>query len=262
MAKRFVYTKQHLEFLRAGYKKMSYSELTIAFNEKFNLDKSADTIKSTMTNHGIKSGRSTGAYKKGVPQVFTMEQKQWFIDNYPSFTRKALTVEFNRVFNESRKESQIIAFLKNNGIKSGRTGHYKKGSVSWNKGSKGTGLCKANSGSFKKGQKAHNWVPVGTERVVEGGYIEVKTAEPHEWTQKHRIVYESVHGPIPPNHKVRFKNGDPSDIDPDNLFLVNHAEHQHLNNLGFKDHPEENKDTLILIAKVRDKTNRVIEQSN
>ncbi len=256
MAKRFVYTDEHIEFLRAGYQQMSVIKLTEAFNARFNFNKSRDTIKATLTNHGIKCGRGTGELMKGKPKVFTPEQKEWFIKNYPLFTRKELTIEFNRAFNENRKMSQVVAFLKNNKIKSGRTGYFKKGQASWSKGTKG--VLKANSGSFKKDQTAHNWMPVGRERIVEGGYIEVKVAEPHQWVAKHRILWEETHGPIPEKHKVRFKDGNPANITIDNLFLVNHAEHQHLNNLDYKNHADEHKDTVLLIARVRSKTNEVL----
>lgn len=129
MTKQFTYSDEHIEFLRTGYMQMSVIKLTKAFNEKFNLNKSADTVKSTLKNRGIKCGRSTGQLKKGQPQIFTLEQKQWFIENYPLLSRKAITVEFNRVFNESRTESQVVGFLKRNKIQSGRAAHFKKGQM-------------------------------------------------------------------------------------------------------------------------------------
>lgn len=186
---------------------------------------------------------------------FTAEQKQWCIENYPNFTRKELAVAFNIAFNETRKLSQVISFLKNHKITSGRTGCFVKGRKSWNDGVKG--VMKSNSTSFKKGHRPHNYLPVGTERVVKGGYVEVKTADPDVWTQKSRIVYESVHGPLANNVKVRFRDGNPGNLDPDNLFVVNNAEHIYLTRLGFKTKPEASKDTVILIAKLQAKTNDV-----
>ncbi len=258
MAKQFRYTREMIEFLHQGFMQMSVSKLTVKFNQHYGLDKSPETIASTLKNRGIKCGRSCGQLSKGIPRAFTLEQKAWCIENYPKYSRKALTAEFNRVFNESRRLTQIVAFLKNNKITSGRDGYFKKGNKSWSTGTRG--LLKANSGSFKKGMVPHNHKPVGSERVVEGGYIEVKTAEPCTWTPKSHLIWQAEHGPVPKNHNLRYKDGDPGNLDLNNLFLVNHAEHQLLNNMGFKDYPAETKDTLILIARVNNKTNEVMKR--
>jgi hypothetical protein len=194
-----------------------------------------------------------------MSKFFTDQHKQWCIENYPKLSRKALTEAFNFAFSESRKVSQITAYLKNNKIKSGRTAHFVKGQKGWNTGTKG--VCKANSGSFKKGQRPHNWMPIGTERIIEGGYIEVKTAEPHEWTAKHRVAYSEKYGAIPKGQNVRFRDGNVTNYDLDNLFLASNAEHQRLNTMGFKHHPSETKDSLILIAKVQTRIDAVTKEN-
>lgn len=58
------YTPEQLDFLRAGYKQMPVKELTSAFNAAFETRKFPCQIRSTLKNHGIKSGR-TGRFYKG-----------------------------------------------------------------------------------------------------------------------------------------------------------------------------------------------------
>jgi len=258
MAKRFIYSEEQLKFLRVNYPLMGLVELTTLFNTEFKLSKSKETIKTTMTNHNIKCGRGTGELTKGRLKLFTNEQKKWFEEHYPLNTRSQLTIKFNQVFNQQKTEEQVIAFLKNHKIKSGKTGYFLKGSKSWNTGTKG--IMKKNSGSFKKGRTPENWVPIGTERTVKGGYIEIKTAEPHTWTQKHRIIFEEAYGPIPENHNIRFKDGDPANIDPSNLVMVNKSEHHILTQLNLKDQADEHKDTVILIARVKSKAIRMMNR--
>lgn len=40
------------------------------------------------------------------------------------------------------------------------------------------------------------------------------------WVQKHRLVWESVHGKIPKGKLIIFLDGDRSNFDPDNLYCI------------------------------------------
>lgn len=250
--KAFKYTDEHIKFLTAAYMKMSVAGVAAEFEKEFGISKTPKAISSALKSRGIKCGRGTGELAKGVSKLFTPEQVQWFKDNYPLLSRRDLTAAFNKKFSQAREEKQIVAFLKNNKIQSGRTAHFKKGQIPWSKGTKG--VLKANSGSFKKGQYAHNHLPIGSERKVRDGYIEVKVAEPHKWVSKQRIIWEERNGPIPANHNIRFRDGNPENFEPDNLFMVNRSEHQVLNAMNFIHQPEEIKDTTLLLARISSKT--------
>ena len=250
--KAFRYSDEHIAFLAEGFMSMSPSSLAKEFLDKFGIEKSPTQIHSALKARGIKCGRGSGELAKGVSKLFTPDQVLWFKDNYPLLSRRDLTAAFNKKFNQAREEKQIVTFLKNNKIQSGRTAHFKKGVPSWSKGTKG--VLKANSGSFKKGQHAHNHLPIGSERKVRDGYIEVKVAEPHKWVSKQRIVWEKHNGPIPANHNIRFRDGNPENLDPDNLFMVNRSEHQALNAMKFIHQPDEIKDTTLLLARISSKT--------
>lgn len=252
---RFVYTLEHIAFLSAHFKVMSCEDLTQTFNKEFGFNKSVATIKATLSNHKITSGRKTGHLKKGTPKIVNAEQKQWIIDNYPKMSAIDTTKELNRIFDKNLTLRQFKTFVKNHSIQSGRTGTFSKGYKSWNEGTKG--LMKPNKTSFKKGNKPHNYSLIGTERITKDGYIEVKTAEPKTWTAKHHIIWEQHNGPLPKGAIIRFKDSDPTNLDPSNLIKMNRSEHHFLNKLNLKDCADEHKDTVILIARVQSKTAEV-----
>ena len=52
------YSAEQIEFLRAGYQEMSVRELTKAFNAKFGTERTFTQIRSAVTNHGLRSGRT------------------------------------------------------------------------------------------------------------------------------------------------------------------------------------------------------------
>lgn len=252
----FRYTDEHIAFLTKGYMEMGVIKLADKFNKAFGLDKKPSQIKSILKNYKIKCGRGTGELMKGVPKSVTPEQLEWVKLNCPNLSRIQLTEQFNKLFNESKTKAQLVALVKNHKFKSGRTGHFEKGVPSWSKGTKG--VLKANSGSFKKGQTPHNWVPVGSKRVNSYGYHDTKVAEPNVWVGDHILLWEKHNGPIPINHNVRFIDNDRNNVTINNLILVNKSEHQYLTLNNFSDQPEELKDTVLLVSRIQAKTNQLV----
>ena len=47
----------------------------------------------------------------------------------------------------------------------------------------------------------------------------------HGRKQKHRVVWEQAHGPIPEGYLVKFKDGNRMNCSIDNLYLVSRADH-------------------------------------
>lgn len=89
---------------------------------------------------------------------------------------------------------------------------FKPGHASWNKGLKGwSSGGRTHAFQFRKGQKPHNWVPIGTERISKDGYRERKVTDtgypPHDWKGIHRLNWIEANGPIPAGHCVAFKDG-------------------------------------------------------
>ena len=59
------YTELQLIFLRRGYRNLTIRELTRAFNDLFEEDRTEQMIKATLKRHGFGSGR-TGNFEKGI----------------------------------------------------------------------------------------------------------------------------------------------------------------------------------------------------
>ncbi len=256
---RFIYSAEHLDFIREGYKQTGIPELTAAFNLAFGLDKTQQQIKAVIKNNRFTCGRKQGRLTKGRYRSYTPEQAEFIKQGYQKWSLEELTKQFNAHFGADKTESQIRCFTRNHGIKSGRTGHFEKGQASWNTGTKG--VMKPNSGSFQKGSRPVNHRPVGSERVNVEGYIEIKTAEPNVWDLKQRVVYEREHGPIPEGHNVRFRDGDRLNCEPDNLVLVDNRENALLNQRYKMNHqPLEHRDTLVLLARLDVKAARLTER--
>ena len=92
---------------------------------------------------------------------------------------------------------------------------------------------------FRKGHMPTNHREVGSERINIYGYIEVKVAEPNVWRQKHRLVWEQEHGPIPEGYNIQFRNGDRQDLRICNLYLISRADQMRNENSLSARYPEE-----------------------
>lgn len=259
MAK-FTFTPEMYEYATSLYSKISISEATKLFNERFGTDREPQQLRGNMKARGFRNGRTTGEIMKGVSKLFSPEQIQFMKDNYAKLGRQGLTDALNAKFNTQFKKSQLVGYLKANKINSGRTGHYKKGVSSWSKGTKG--VLKANSGSFKKGDVPHNVKSVGSERVSVDGYLEIKVKGSKAWKLKHRVVYEQHFGKLCPGDVIRFKDDNRLNIGPSNLIKVSRAEHHFLNRLGYSQADIELKPTLELLAKLQAKTSEIKHAEN
>lgn len=108
-------------------------------------------------------------------------------------------------------------------------GTFSKGHIPWNKAKRL--LNWANKTSFCKGHKPHN--------TKYDGYISIRHTHerPYKWIRVaegkfillHRYVWEQHYGPIPPNHNVRFKDGDAMNCSIENLFLVSKTKNMDMN---------------------------------
>ena len=120
-----------------------------------------------------------------MSNAFTPEQIAWLREHAPGTYFAPLTDEFNRVFGQSRSQAAIVSacFYRGfgNGLKSknledlevkGKKYRFKPGYVPPNKGVKGyvtddpRKLANMQKTQFKKGQRATNYLPVGSIRYT------------------------------------------------------------------------------------------------
>ena len=104
---------------------------------------------------------------------------------------------------------------------------FQKGLIPWNKATRG--IMKVNDGSFKKGQKPKNKMPIGMERTrkMHDGSIRyfVKIKEPNIWKARARFIWENVWGDIPKGYIIHHKDTDPQHDEIENLDCLTRAEH-------------------------------------
>ena len=173
-------------------------------------------------------GRPLGVKNKGPQHIWSDEEKQYLAEITPGRGYKEIQSMMSCKFGFDYTHHQIKGAITRNKLNTGRTGRFEKGHATWNKGTKG--LTKANVTSFKKGQKPHNYKPLGSERIVKDGYCEVKVSDTgRRWRPKHVLIYEKHHGKVPKGSAVIFLDGDKRNFDIDNLYLVTRSQLAMLN---------------------------------
>ena len=158
-----------------------------------------------------------------MKKIFNQEHKMWIEKNATGIRNEKLTEMFNKKFNMNLTVGQIKKFK-----------HFHK---------------------ISSGLKSCN-LPVGSERNSKG-YILIKVAEPDVWIEKHRFIYEKVHGKIPKGYKLIFADGNKENLKIENLILVTDSEAliMNTNKLIYED--AELTKTGSLIAKLIDKNNKM-----
>ena len=173
-------------------------------------------------------GRPLGVENKGPRHIWSDEEKQHLAEITPGRGYKEIQSMMSCKFGFDYTHHQIKGAITRNKLNTGRTGRFEKGHATWNKGTKG--LTKANVTSFIKGQKSHNYKPVGSERITKDGYCEIKVSDTgRRWRPKHVLIYEKHHGKVPKGSAVIFLDGDKRNFDIDNLYLVTRSQLAMLN---------------------------------
>lgn len=113
---------------------------------------------------------------------------------------------------------------------------------------------------FKKGNKPHNILPIGSERVTKDGYIEVKVRKRGKrWELKHRVVWRKKNGEIPKGYNVQFKDGNRQNCDINNLYLISRREQMKSQNSMYCRYP---KDLQLAMSANRILKRRINKQLN
>ena len=178
---------------------------------------------------------------------FTPEQIAWLREHVQGTPFAQLTDEFNRVFGQSRSRVAIVSACFYRGIGNGLSGEgladkgkeyrFKPGHTPANKGIKGyttndpRKLASMRKTQFKKGQRAANYLPVGSIRYVEktGCLIKVQDSGPYNarWKPGGRFLWNRYHpdDPVQKNDRITYADGNPQNLDRDNLVKLTGAEY-------------------------------------
>ena len=242
-----VYTQEMQDFILDNYEGISTKELTARFNETFGVEFRASQIRAYKSNHHLRSGGQKG-FPSGTSKTYPDEIKLFIYENHKGVGPSEMPELVEKAYGVRYTASQMKGFYGRYGLNSGVTGRFEKGHPSHNKGKKGQCAPGCEKGWFKKGHMPQTHREVGSERVNIYGYIEVKVAEPNKWRAKHHLVWEEHNGPIPKGHIIYFKDGNPQNIDIENLRLVSRKVHAVMNHTGLSGFTGERQEAAFQIA--------------
>ena len=177
---------------------------------------------------------------------YNEEHVAWLAANISGCHFKDLTAMFNERFGFALSVPAMVSLADRHGLHNGidtrlnntwlgQVGvphQFHKGFIPWNKGQKGINYPGMAATQFKKGQKAANWMPVGSERVNADGYVDVKIQDGQlqkNWKGKHIMIWEAAHGPVPPSHCLIFADRNKLNVTLENLILVSRKQLVRLN---------------------------------
>ena len=194
-------------------------------------------------------------------KLFTEEQEKYLKEIYLDKFNQDIADMINEKFSTNFNVGHIIRAKYRLGLKSGyiktrpNKGQFVKGQKPIYILPKGTRLSP--NTEFKKGNKPHNWKPLGSERICsKDGYILVKVADGQlqkNWKAKHKVIWEEHNGPIPKGHAVVFLDRDITNVNIENLALVTRSELLIINRQKLMTQDRELSKSGIMIAKLHEK---------
>jgi hypothetical protein len=158
-------------------------------------------------------------------QRWTPEADAQLAALYPTLRAGEIARRMGRARCSIKNRVYVLGLKKPEGATN--SGRFMPGQKSWNKGMKGVN-CGGKATQFKPGhlggRGAQLRQPIGTERLSKEGYLQRKVNDDRvfckRWRFVHVMVWEEANGPVPQSHVIGFKNGDKTDIRPDNLECI------------------------------------------
>lgn len=267
---RIPYSQTEMQWLKIN-RAMVISDYHRAFCAAFRrVDVTAPHLHSLRKREGWLVGRAPGRFA-GRRRLFSKTEVEWLRDNCtlpPTEYLSQFLIEFSRT---DVTAAQIKTLRKAQGWKTGRTGHFEKGTAPWSKGKK----LPFNPGSartqFKKGVSPLNTKYAGHERVRKAdGYIEISVEEttPHtgferRYVLKHKWLWEQKHGPVPDGMALKCK-GHRLNTDPANWELVPRGLLPRLNGKsgrGYDAAPDDLKPMIMAVAKLEHRVRERAERT-
>ena len=222
-------------------------------------DVSAMNLHGLRKRKGWKVGRESSRYA-GRHWKFSPAEIAWLGANCTlplADLHRGFCAEFRR---EDITKSALHSMRKRMGWKTGRTGQFGKGSVSWNQGKKlGNNPGSART-QFRKGQIPHTARGAGHESTDDNGYVWLIVDAPNPHTgaatrrvQKHKWLWEREHGPVPKGCVLKCLDGNKANTSPANWEAVPTGLLPRLNGKSGRNYdraPAELKPTIMAVAKL------------
>lgn len=182
-----IYKDVHVDFIRQNYYLCVDSiELTHKFNQEFNMNVSAPTIRSLCKRNG---------FYRNNQNVYTKEQDEWMKRHHESKSVSNLVKDFNIFFNLNISANAYGQRCRHIGLK------YKNPTIFGNK-------------------IAWNKSEIESERVdPKTGYTEIKNQK-GKWINKARYLYEKHIGEVTNKEQVIQIDGNKNNFELSNLVKV------------------------------------------
>ncbi|MFP6355994.1 HNH endonuclease signature motif containing protein [Pseudomonas aeruginosa] len=195
-----------------------------------------------------------------IRETWTAEQELVLLRLYPDMPNEVLAARLNKTLQQICSKAYRLGLKKSPEFSKkirqdwGSATRFKKGNTPWNCGMKGLpARGRSSETQFKKGQKPHTWLPVGSTRVSADGYLQRKISDTgyptRDWKSIHILLWEEHVGPIPTGHCVCFKDNNKQNVVIDNLELITRAERMRRNSIHR--YPPELKSAIRVISKLK-----------
>ena len=242
-------------FIVENYEGRTSEELAEMVNIIFGTAFTKKSILSYKKNYHLRSGCIKGT-KKGTTIKYPEGVIEFIKDECHGLNTEETAAAVNKRFGSgTMTPDQVRAFRKNHKIPSGVDTRFKPGQASPNRLKKGEYYPGCEKTWFKKGNKPHNEVEVGTHSRTTDGYqiikVTKKGTQRERWEFLARHVWKEHFGDIPDGYMVGFKDGDPDNMDPDNLFLLTNEENLEMNRKGKRSKFPEITQARLNVAKVQ-----------
>lgn len=240
------------DFLRSYIPGHTAAEISTEVRQRFNIEMTANQVKSYKQNHGIKSGTVSGVPAGAPTKLYPAEVIDYITKHYKGLGPIAMAEQLNKVFGTTYTRQQLKAFYNSRHLDSGLSGYFTKGHVPPNKGKKGMTMHpNAIAAQFKAGHKPFNKLPIGTVLEKTDGYLWRKTGEGcRDWKQEHILRWEEANGPLPEGGRLTFLDGDRHNVELSNLALIDNAINLTMMRKRLRSKNPELTKTGILVAKL------------
>ncbi|MEW3858037.1 HNH endonuclease signature motif containing protein [Pseudomonas aeruginosa] len=170
-----------------------------------------------------------------IRETWTAEQELVLLRLYPDMPNEVMAARLNKTLQQICSKAYRLGLKKSPEFS-------KKIRQDWGSATR-----------FKKGQKPHTWLPVGSTRISADGYLQRKISDtgypPRDWKGIHILLWEEHFGPIPTGHCVCFKDNNKQNVVIDNLELITRAERMRRNSIHR--YPPELKSAIRVISKLK-----------